>query len=340
MNGWNKIDYNPEVLTELLKNIKVKGVQIEEILSYDSLENSNIPIYGLIFIGKYIKNNSYTPNILQYWDKDLFFIKQITQNSSLTQTLIELILNNEEKIDMGPILLELKSSMREMDPLTKAIAFSNNEKIKNEHNKFKIDASNELNNNINNIDNEDAYHIVSFFHYKNSIYEMDGLLEGPILIENNVDFNEWSKKLKNTLTQRINIYSDNEIKFNLMALIPDKLDQLKKNKDLLITQKNYIEKKIEGNNDIKIENELKSLEEINGMNKEQLEEKLKKIESEINECNNGINIEKMKINKYKEENEKRQHNYVPLIFELLKIMDEKGILQEEYNKELYEQNNK
>lgn len=153
MNEWKKIDYNPEVFTELLKNIGVKGVLIEEILSYDSLENSNMSIYGLIFIGKYIKNNSYTPNILQYWDKDLFFIKQISQNSSSTQTLIELILNNEDKIDMGPILLELKSTMREMDPLTRAIAFSNNEKIKNEHNKFKIGTSNELNNNINNINN-------------------------------------------------------------------------------------------------------------------------------------------------------------------------------------------
>ena len=101
-----------------------------------------------------------------------------------------------------------------------------------------------------------------------------------------------------------------------MALIPDKLDQLTNQKDLLISKENYIEKKIEGNNDIKIENELISLDELNGMNKEQLEEKLKNIELEINECNNGINIEKMKMNKYKEENEKRQHNYVPIIFEI------------------------
>ena len=64
------------------------------------------------------------------------------------------------------------------------------------------------------------------------------------------------------------------------------------------------------------------------MNKEQLEEKLKNIEFEINECNNGINIEKMKMNKYKEENEKRQHNYVPIIFELLKQMSEQDIINE------------
>ena len=127
MKVWNKIEYTPEVFTELIKNIGVKGVQIEEILSYDSLENANIPIYGLIFIGKYFKNISYTPNILQYWDKDLIFSKQILKNIISTQSLIELILNNEDKIDIGPNLKELKTSMREMDPLSRTVSFMNND---------------------------------------------------------------------------------------------------------------------------------------------------------------------------------------------------------------------
>ena len=154
MKVWNKIEYTPEVFTELIKNIGVKGVQIEEILSYDSLENANIPIYGLIFIGKYFKNISYTPNILQYWDKDLIFSKQILKNIISTQSLIELILNNEDKIDIGPNLKELKTSMREMDPLSRTVSFMNNEKIRNEHNKFKVDLSNELNINDNTNDND------------------------------------------------------------------------------------------------------------------------------------------------------------------------------------------
>ena len=41
--------------------------------------------------------------------------------------------------------------------------------------------------------------------------------------------------------------------------------------------------------------------------------------------------EKEKVNKYRRENERRQHNYIPLIFELLKIMNEKGKLEEVYN---------
>ena len=43
-----------------------------------------------------------------------------------------------------------------------------------------------------------------------------------------------------------------------------------------------------------------------------------------------IEDEKEKANKYRRENERRQHNYIPLIFELLKIMNEKGKLEEVY----------
>ena len=37
---------------------------------------------------------------------------------------------------------------------------------------------------------------------------------------------------------------------------------------------------------------------------------------------------KKKINKFKLDNEGRQPNYIPLIFELLKLMSEKGNLED------------
>ena len=40
---------------------------------------------------------------------------------------------------------------------------------------------------------------------------------------------------------------------------------------------------------------------------------------------------KKKINKFKLDNEGRQPNYIPLIFELLKLMSEKGNLEDIYN---------
>ena len=316
MEEWCTIENNSEVFTQLIKNIGVKGVQFEEILSLDSLENSNNQIYGLIFISQYIKNIISTPNILSNWDKDLFFSKQLIENANAIQAILGILLNNEDKIDIGSNLKKLKIDMAEMDPVTRGITLSNNEILKKENNKFKVP------------NNEgDIYHFVTFIHFRNEIYELDGLREGPILFDKNVEFKDWIKKIKSSLNEKIYLYGNNELKFNILALVPDKLEQLKNKKELLMSQKNYIDEKIKGNIDIKNE---KYLEELKEMNKDQLEEKLKKIDIEINECNNGINIEKMKINKYKEENERRQHNYNPLIFELLKIMGENNILQEVY----------
>ena len=67
-----------------------------------------------------------------------------------------------------------------------------------------------------------------------------------------------------------------------MAIIPDELDELIKNKDILIYKENYIEEKIRGN---EIMNKEKKLEEYN-----------KKIE--IKKCENKINIKKWKWHKY------------------------------------------
>ena len=328
MEEWFPIEKSPEVFTQLINNLGVKGVHVEEILSFDSLENSNNPIYGLIFISKYIKNIIETPNIISNYDKDLFFSKQLLENQNATQALLSIILNNEDKIEIGQNLKEIKLSMNEMDYIKKGIFLSNCEILKKEHNKFKI-----LESNLNDED-ADIYHFVTFIHFKNSIYEIDGLREGPILIEENIEFKDWISKVIPYLKEKINLFSNNEIKFNLMALTLDKLELLKTNKEKLLKQKNFIEEKIKGNNEISKE---KIFEELNGMNKEQLEKKLEKIETEINDCNNGINIEKMKINKYKEEKERRQFNYNPLIFELLKIMGENGIIKEAYNQTFNEQ---
>ena len=328
MEEWFPINHNPEVFSQLIKNFGVKRVHIEEILSYDSLENTNNPIYGLIFISKYIKNIIETPNIISNYDKDLFFSKQLLENQNATQALLSIILNNEDKIEIGQNLKEIKLSMNEMDYIKKGIFLSNCQILKKEHNRFKI-----IESNLND-EEADIYHFVTFIHFKNSIYEIDGLREGPILIEENIEFKDWISKVIPYLKEKINLFSNNEIKFNLMALTPDKLELLKTNKEKLLKQKNFIEEKIKGNNEISKE---KIFEELNGMNKEQLEKRLEKIEKEINDCNNGINIEKMKINKYKEEKERRQFNYNPLIFELLKIMGENGIIKEAYNQTFNEQ---
>ena len=339
MAEWCTIESDPGVFTELIKNIGVKGVQVDEIIDLDVLENDNEPVYGLIFLFKYLQNSGYKPNVLSVWDQDLYFAKQEVQNACATQAILGILLNNDDKLDIGPTLKDLKSFTLEMDPATRGLAISNSEKIREEHNKFshpepfiftKTKAK----------DGDDVFHFVAYLHFKNSIYEIDGLQNGPILIENNVKNEEWIKKVKPSILNRINLYAKNEIKFNLLALVPDRLEKAKKLDEDLKKRKNYIKGLIDKTGQISNE---KDLEEYNKMSKEQLENSLKDFEVTIKNNEMTIKDEEYKVNKFKEENERRQFNYIPFIYELMKILAEKGKLEEMYEvakEEKRKENNK
>ena len=327
MAEWCTIESDPGVFTELIKNIGVKGVQVDEIIDLDILESDNEPVYGLIFLFKYLQKSDYKPNVLTSWDPDLFFAKQEVQNACATQAILGILLNNEDKLDIGPTLKELKSFSLEMDPATRGLAISNSEKIRVEHNKFshpepfiftKTKAE----------DGDDVFHFVAYIHFKNAIYELDGLRNGPILIEENVKNEEWIKKVKPSILNRINLYAKNEIKFNLLALVPDRLEKAKKVEADLIKRKNYIKNLIENNAN---KSDDKDLQEYNNMNKEQLENSLKDFDNMIKNNELTIKDEEIKVKKFREENERRQFNYIPFIYELLKTLAEKGKLSDMYN---------
>ena len=335
MSEWCTIESDPGVFSELIKNIGVKGVQVDEIIDMDILEVGNEPVYGLIFLFKYMQKSGYKPNVLNDWDKDLFFAKQEVQNACATQAILGILLNNTDKLDIGPTLTELKNFTNGMDPGTCGIAISNSGKIRTEHNKFshpepfvftKKKAK----------DGDDVFHFVAYIHFKNAIYEIDGLQKGPILIEDNVKNEEWIKKVKPSIQERINLYSQSEIKFNLLALVPDRLEKAKKLDEDLKKRKNYIEGLIKGT--IKPSTDDKDLEEYNKMDKKLLESSLKDFETSIKNNLQTIKDEEYRVQKYKEENERRQFNYIPFIYELLKTMAEKGQLEENYN-EAYELEN-
>ena len=335
MSEWCTIESDPGVFSELIKNIGVKGVQVDEIIDMDTLELDNEPVYGLIFLFKYMQKNEYKPNVLTTWDNDLFFAKQEVQNACATQAILGILLNNTDKLDIGPTLTELKTFTDGMDPATRGLAISNSEKIRIEHNKFAHPEPFVFTKKIAK-DGDDVFHFVAYIHFKDSIYEIDGLQKGPILIEKGVKNEEWIKKVKPSIQNRISLYSQSEIKFNLLALVPDRLEKAKKLDEDLNKRKKYVEGLINGS--VKPSNDDKDLEEYNKMNKEQLQNSLKNFDSYIKENLQTIKDEEDRVKKYKAENERRQFNYIPFIYELLKTMAEKGQLEENY-KEAYDKEN-
>ena len=324
---WTTIESDPGVFTELIHNIGVKGVQVEEVSDMDYLSSEIDPVFGLIFLFKYMHNSGYTPNVLSHWDPDLFFAKQVIQNACATQAILGVLMNNTDKIDIGPTLKEFKSFTSDMDPNLKGLAIANSEKIREEHNKFSrpepfIFTKEKAE------DGDDVFHFVAYVHFKKNIYEIDGLQEGPILIKENVEEKNWVNEVKPEIINRINLYCQNEIKFNLLKVIPSIIDKAKSLENDLIKRKIYIENLLgigahEGDfGDIE--------KEYSKLSKEQLNKCLSDFESEIQKNKYIIAEEEEKLKKSRQENERRQHNYIPFVFECLKLMAEDGTLAEAY----------
>lgn len=90
-------------------------------------------------------------------------------------------------------------------------------------------------------------------------------------------------------------------------------------------------------------------QEYDSLTKEELNKILNDIDFELENLKIIIEDEKAKFEKYKVslkkiklqiENDRRQHNYIPLVFELLKIMSEKNGLEDIYKEAKKEEENK
>lgn len=187
-----------------------------------------------------MRNSGYNPQVLQSYDEDLYFPKQVITNACATQAILSVLMNIDEKIDIGPHLQELKSFTQLMDPYMKGLAISNCEKVKEEHNKFARPIVFQFEKNESQTEEGEIFHFVAYLHFKNSIYELDGLREGPILIKENVNSDEWVQKLTPVIYERISLYATNEIKFNLLAMIPEKRKKAEEREKDLSARLNYV----------------------------------------------------------------------------------------------------
>ncbi|TKC47172.1 hypothetical protein EI555_009156, partial [Monodon monoceros] len=145
---------------------------------------------------------------------------------------------------------------------------------------------------------EDAFHFVSYVPSNVRLYELDGLREGPTDL-GVCHQDDWISAVRPVIEKRIHKYSEGEIQFNLMAIVSDR--------------KMIYEQKIE---------ELqRQLAEEEPMDTDQGNNMLSAIQSEV--ARNQMLIEEVqKLKRYKIENIRRKHNYLPFIMEFLKTLAE------------------
>ncbi|XP_061400715.1 ubiquitin carboxyl-terminal hydrolase isozyme L5 [Musca vetustissima] len=302
--NWCLIESDPGVFTELIKEFGVEGAQVEEIWSLDAESFKSLePIHGLIFLFKWVQDDEPAGSIVKD-DRlqNIFFAKQVINNACATQAILSVLLNcKHDDIKLGETLTNFKEFCQFFDPYNKGLTLSNASQIRTVHNSFARQTLFELDSKNQNKD-EDVYHFIGYVPIEGRLYELDGLKEGPIDLGAIADGQNWIDVVRPIIEKRMNKYSEGEIHFNLMAIVSDR-------------QKIYqqqIDKLLSGGSGEAMETDDR--------------------ETEIAKLRSLIDNEVEKRKRYRIENIRRKHNYLPFIVELLKMLGERGQLMPIYEK--------
>jgi ubiquitin carboxyl-terminal hydrolase L5 len=287
---WTTIESDPGVFTELCATVGVKDVAFEELYALDADELRRIePIYGLIFLFKYRGDEGAQASSVDVDPpKELFFARQVIQNACATQAVLSVLLNAEDRVELGDELQSFLEFSRDFDPETKGMVISNSDVIRNAHNAFARPEPIMMQSRPASED-DDVFHFVAYVPRCGKVYELDGLKQGPINHGEYSDGN-WLDVAVPAIQKRISAYSSNEIKFNLMAVTKDPRVSLRQQLD-----------------------ELRELGDDSAA-------------ADIDNVRASLEREEAKFEEWRDENIRRRHNYLPLILALVRELAAKNEL--------------
>lgn len=332
---WTTIESDPGVFTEMLEKLGCSCAELEELYSLDddslkALQDSTGAVYGLIFLFKWMgnapsnqgggSNSSREPIPEDSISSNLFFAHQVTTNACATQAILSVLFNaGMGRDELGTVLSDFQSFTASFPPSLKGVAISSSDEIKTAHNSFaRQDAFMHEGKVHIPTDEDEAFHFVAYVPVDGTVYELDGLQKGPIVVGTygsdknkakeeaedgaaadgssedggaaaaaetpaTTSADDWLAVARTAVQDRMAAGGDGaggHIKFNLMAVIQDKR--------------------------IKLRNALDG--------------------DDSGAASAQLAVEDAKRERWRLENQRRRHNYVPLCIQLFKELARKGSL--------------
>lgn len=237
MSGWNTIDSDAGVFTELVERLQVPGIELDDVFSIDSeslLQFS--PLYGLIFLFKYGSidrqyasddnkplSGSYDSD---YQQKGIFFANQTIQNACATQAVLNVLMNSS--VDLGPELSNFKSFVAGFDSELAGDAISNSSLIRTVHNSFSTPSMITSDNKKPPADeeNDGLFHFIGYVNIGGTLYELDGLKRYPIGHGSCTD-ETFPQAVSEVIMKRVAMYGQ-ELRFSLLAITHNRLEHFQK----------------------------------------------------------------------------------------------------------------
>ncbi|XP_073844846.1 ubiquitin carboxyl-terminal hydrolase calypso [Musca autumnalis] len=369
--GWLELESDPGLFTLLLEDFGVQGVQVEEV--YDLQKPIEGPVYGFIFLFRWIEERRARRKIVEttaeIFVKDdeavanIFFAQQVVPNSCATHALLSVLLNcDESDIHLGDTLGRLKSHTKGMSPENKGWAIGNTPELACAHNSHAMPQAKRLleRNAGSGVSTGrftgEAFHFVSFVPINGHLFELDGLKPYPMDHGGWEECEDWTDKFRRVMAERLGIATgEQDIRFNLMAVVPDrriaithKLKMLRTNQAIVSGTLQKLLKANESSSDgtaFKTEENGEQstsqqqtqprsvspsplLDASNAFTVRDLQSLLKNLDSEIAINEQHLNDENDRRYMFKVDDCRRTHNYDEFICAFLSMLAHQGVLGE------------